>query len=135
MFHAPKDVYGINLFRLFLDELGGKKPVATYLNVDYSTITRWLLEDRVPRAAVLALFWESNYGRSQIFTDQVNEIRQLYARVQLLEGQLERCTRIVAGLRTLHAGTANEPVFEAIPEIMPTPAPRFGESPRVHAQG
>jgi hypothetical protein len=111
-FHAPRDIYGPNAFREFVHELGGAKSVAKYLEVTERTVLRWLSEGNVPRAAVLALYWETQYGRAQIFTDQVNEIRALYARVHLLQDQYTRAKDIVAGVRKLHTGGANEPIFE-----------------------
>lgn len=80
---------------------------------------------RVPCAAVLALFWESRWGRSQIFTEQVNEIRLPYQHVCILQDQYQKARDIVAGLRAIHAGSANEPIFEELPGISATPAPTF----------
>ncbi|MFZ1499520.1 MAG: hypothetical protein WAT33_06805 [Giesbergeria sp.] len=126
-FHAPKNIYGPELLRMFVDELGGPKAVHKYLGVTERTVFHWLSSGRVPRAAVLALFWESQYGRSQIFTDQVNEIRLLYRQVCMLQEQFQRAKDIITGLRSLHAGSANEPLFEELPQFTQFPAPMFGE--------
>ncbi|MFO1246005.1 MAG: hypothetical protein U1E71_12620 [Ramlibacter sp.] len=116
MIAAPKNIAGPNLFRLFVDELGREK-VCELLEVHETTLRRWLRGTTpVPRMAVLALFWETRYGLSLIDTDQVNEIRLLYRRVKILEDQYTRAKEIVTGLRRLHAGTANEPVFEELPK-------------------
>lgn len=124
-FHAPRDIYGPELLRMFIDELGGPKKVHKYLDVSERTVWHWLSTGRVPRAAVLALFWESRWGRSQIFTEQVNEIRLLYQHVCILQDQYQKAKDIVAGLRAIHAGSANEPIFEELPTISATPAPTF----------
>lgn len=118
-FHTPADVYGINCFRLFMDEIGGGIPAMSRdLHVNENTVRRWLREETpVPRAAVLALFWESKWGRGQIFTEQVNEIRMLFGQNTILLEQYQKAKDIVAGLRTLHAGSANEPIFEELPEL------------------
>jgi hypothetical protein len=113
-FHAPRNIYGPNVFHAFVHELGGPKSVSRFLGVTERTVWRWLSEGNVPRAAVLALYWETQYGRSQIFTDQVNEIRELYRRVCLLQEQYTRAKDIVAGLRKLQTGGANEPIFEEL---------------------
>jgi ribonuclease I len=68
MFMAPKDVYGVNLMRMFVDELGGQKAVAKHLGVNERSVRRWLDTGKVPRAYVLALYWETKYGRSNIHT-------------------------------------------------------------------
>jgi len=117
-FHAPKDIYGPNLLRMFIDELGGVQRVCKHLAVTERTVHRWLSEGRPPRAAVLALYWESKYGRGHIFSDQVNEIRLLYRQVCVLRDQYQKAKDIVTGLRAMHAGSANEPVFEELPEMV-----------------
>jgi len=98
MFHAPKNVYGPNLFKIFADELGGPARVAKLLNVTEQTVKRWMLAAtvapkdaaKVPRAAVLALYWETQYGRSAMLAEHVNEIRDLYRQNQDLQAQLNR---------------------------------------------
>lgn len=125
-FHAPKDVYGPNLLRLFVEELGGVKAVHKHLGVSERTMYHWLSSGRVPRAAVLALFWETQYGRGHIYADQVNEIRQLYTQVCLLREQYQRAKDIITGLRVLHAGAANEPLFEELADWSISRPPRFG---------
>eukprot|EP01036_Dinobryon_divergens_P039947 gene39947-52734_t len=124
-FHAPCDIYGPELLRMFIDELGGPKQVHKYLDVSERTVWHWLSTGRVPRAAVLALFWESRWGRSQIFTEQVNEIQLRDRQVCSRQGQYQKAKDIVAGLRAIHAGSANEPLFEELPIITATPAPTF----------
>lgn len=127
-FHAPRNAHGPGTFGIFVDELGGPKAVYKYLGVSEQTVHRWLATDCAPRAAVLALFWESKYGRSHIYTDQVNEIRLLYRQVCLLREQFQRAKEIVTGLRALHAGSANEPLFEELPDFGPLFDPTFGTS-------
>lgn len=126
-FHAPKSVYGIDCFRMFMDEVcGSVEATSKYLDVHESTVRRWLREETpVPRAVVLALFWESKWGRSQIFTDQVNEIRLLYQQVRILQDQYQKAKDIITGLRAMHAGSANEPLFEELPDLGHRQAPSF----------
>ncbi|PUA98528.1 hypothetical protein C8C99_3404 [Acidovorax sp. 107] len=124
-FHAPKDIYGPELLRMFIDELGGVQRVRKHLGVTERTVYRWLSEGRPPRAAVLALFWESQYGRSQIFTEQVNEIRLLYRQVCILQDQYQKAKDIITGLRAMHAGSANEPLFEELPDLGHQQPPTF----------
>src|SRR3990167_7375409 len=128
MFHAPKNIYGPNLFRMFVDELGGPKKVCKFLDVTERTVWRWLATENVPRAQVLALYWETKYGRSQIFTDQVNEIRLLYRKVCILQEQYVRAKEIVTGLRRLNAGTANEAIFEELATCHELPPDTYGLS-------
>lgn len=125
MFHAPKTIYGPALLRMFVNELGGVKPVAKYLDVTPRTVRRWLSDSAVPRTAVLALFWESKYGRAHIFTDQVNEIQQLHQHLRLAQEQYRRAKDIVTGLRQLHTGSANEPLFDELLELYEYPTPSY----------
>jgi hypothetical protein len=117
MISAPRDVWGVNVFTAFVDELGMKR-TCLILGVPEAQVRRWLRDVvHVPRMAVLALYWETKYGRSMVEESQVNEIRMLYQRIHLLEDQYSKARDIVAGLRRLHAGTANEPYFEDLEAI------------------
>jgi hypothetical protein len=114
MISAPKDISGPNLFKIFLDELGLPR-VCRILGVHETTVHRWKRgATPVPKMAVLALYWETQYGRSMIETGLTNEIRVLYRRVRILEDQYIRAKDIITGLRRLHTGTANEPVFQEL---------------------
>lgn len=114
MISAPKDTYGPNLFAIFLAELGISR-VCEILDVRPATVRAWMRgKHRVPQMAVRALYWETCYGRSMIETGFTNEIRILYRRVGILENQYLRAKEIITGLRRLHAGTANEPVFDEL---------------------
>lgn len=127
-FYAPKDIYGPNLFKIFVSELGGPKKVWKYLGVHERTIWRWLANDDVPRSAVLALYWETKYGRSTVFADQVNEIRTLYRKVCLLQEELNKAEKMVADARRLNTGTANEVTFEEIRNSRELPPDTYGPS-------
>lgn len=117
MLSAPKTIFGPNVFRLFLDELGGPKHVAKFLDVSERTVWYWLQRDRPPRAAVLALYWETKYGRSLIESDQITEIRLLYRRVHILQEQYAKAREIVTGLRCLQTDTANEAFFDELQDL------------------
>ena len=117
MISAPSNVRGLTLFEMFVHEIG-KERVCSMLDVHSTTLLRWLRgASPVPRMAVLALYWETQYGKSMIDTDQVNEIRLLYQRIHAHEAQYTKAKDIVAGLRRLHTGTANEPIFEELPDL------------------
>lgn len=129
MFHAPKNVYGPNLFKIFTDELGGPARVAKLLHVTVPTVKRWMLcSTKVPRAAVLALYWETQYGRSAMFADQVNEIRTLHLHIKTLESKYTKAKDIVAGLRRIHTGTANEAYFDELINVGGYIKNAYGES-------
>lgn len=114
MISAPKDIFGPNAFQMFVHELGMTR-VSKILEVTPATIRRWMRgTTQVPRMAVLALYWETQYGRSLIESEMVNEIRLLYQRNRILQEQFTKAKDMVTGLRRLHAGTANEPLYEEL---------------------
>lgn len=113
MISAPKNIYGPDIFKIFVDELGGPKRVSKMLDVSERTVWRWLADGRVPKMAVLALYWESRYGRSLIDTDHHTEMVLLRGHIQILEQQFTRASHVIQGLRKLDYGTANEPLFDA----------------------
>lgn len=112
MISAPKNIYGPDVFKIFVYELGGPKRVSKMLDVTERTIRRWFADGSVPKMAVLALYWETRYGRSLIDTDHHAEVVLLRGHIQILEQQFVQATHIIHGLRALDYGTANEPLFD-----------------------
>ena len=121
MISAPKGILRPGVLKIFVSEFGGPKQVAKFLDVSERTVWRWLATGKVPRAIILALYWETQYGKSLIDSDQVNEIRLLYRNVSILQEQYQRAKDIVTGLRRLNAGTANEAYFEELPNVVSLP--------------
>jgi len=111
MITAPHDMYGVNLFRIFVDELSIKQ-AAKILDVTTATISRWIATEKVPKAAVLALYWESKYGRSLIDAEHDREVKDLYGRMNSYKHKFLRAAEIIAGLRAMDYGTANEPFYD-----------------------
>jgi hypothetical protein len=114
MLTAPRNMYGAGMFRLLYEELGFEK-TRKILDVSESTLRRWLRGAiPVPKMAVLALYWESMYGRGLIDAEHTNEMRMVYGKIRSLEDELQHCKEIIAGLRKMDYGTANEPYFEEL---------------------
>lgn len=68
--YTPRDVWGINNFKIYLDDVTfgmetlQLKAVCKWLDISEKTLHRWLAEESpVPRAVCYALFHESQYGR------------------------------------------------------------------------
>lgn len=116
-FLAPNKVRGQNLLTLFIQELGGPKLVAKYLDVNERTVYLWMAKGCAPRSAVLALFWESKYDHSLLSTTLQNEISLLHGQLRVFASQYQRAKDMVTGLRALHAGAANEPLFDELPNL------------------
>lgn len=117
MISAPKNIYGITVFKMLIHELTVKR-AAMILDVTERSIWRWLADGKVSKASVLALFWESHYGQSLIESDQRNEIVLLRARVRILEDQFIRAKDVITGMRLLNYGTANEPLCDVNGEFI-----------------
>jgi hypothetical protein len=102
MITAQGDLGGAGHFQLMVEELG-RKFVMAHLAISRQQLAAWLIPDaKVPRASVLALYWETRWGRSLIDSDRETElqllqglvechkvtIQELGARVRILETEL-----------------------------------------------
>lgn len=133
MISAPKDIFSPDIFRLFVHELGRKR-ICEICDIQKLTLERWLKgTSPIPKMAMRAVYWETQYGKSLIETDQVNEIRLLYRRVCILQEQFQRAKDIVTGLRRLQSGTANEAIFEELASFPELPPDTYGASSKFEA--
>lgn len=100
-----------------LPDLGNPSPreIARFLDVTERTVYGWKAADRAPRAAMLALFWESSYGLSALDAE-------LFNTVQVHKGHAESLARRVVNLESRIArlekigrfDSANAPDLEAV---------------------
>lgn len=111
MITAPKDIYSVAFFEVMLHELTMPR-VLSVLGVTERTVYYWLSKERVPKAAMHALFWESRYGRSVIDSDHDFEINLMRQQIQFLSEQLVKAKHIITGLRQMQYGSANEPLYD-----------------------
>lgn len=101
---------------LLLD-LGRPSPreLARYLDVTERTVYRWLAADNAPTPVMMALFWLTNYGRSEIYTTAENELRQLGSLTVSLRNELQQMHVRVAWLeKNGRFDTANQPFFAPV---------------------
>ncbi len=111
MITAPKDIHSVAFFEVMLHELTMPK-VLSILGVKERTVYYWLSKERVPKAAMHALFWESRYGRSVIDSDHEFEINLMRQQIRILNEQLVKAKHIITGLRQMQYGSANEPLYD-----------------------
>lgn len=111
MITAPKDIHSVGFFEAMLHELTMPK-VLSILGVSERTVYYWLSKERVPKAAIHALFWESRYGRSVIDSDHEFEINLMRQQIRILNEQLVKAKHIITGLRQMEYGSANEPLWD-----------------------
>ncbi|WP_341903993.1 hypothetical protein [Polaromonas sp. YR568] len=99
---------------ILLDDLLISDPaaIAAHLGVTTQTLKHWKATDKAPRAALLALFYETRWGYSLIETTAHNgHIRELQHR-QCLERENAMLRARIARLERLGGfGAANAPVL------------------------
>lgn len=85
--HAPAS---LPIWQSILEDLGNPSPahVAKLLGVGVRTVYRWNRRQRAPRAACLALFWLTRWGRSAVDAQAVNDCRVAVAYANALEREL-----------------------------------------------
>lgn len=111
MFRAPRQLPTLDAM---LSDLGRPPAdvVARALGVTPRTVRRWLADGDAPRPVLLALFWESRFGRSQFAADAQNAAMWARAQVAGLEREKATLERRVAYLEGLACyGSANAPTL------------------------
>lgn len=100
-----------------LDNLGlPDKQVAHFLGVSTSTVKRWREAGQAPRPVMLALYWETDYGRSAVACDAVNWGRMLHMQNMALQSQVKTLKQRIAKLEKALADVdkaANMPFYES----------------------
>ena len=121
MISAHRGLGGSEDFRMMVDELG-RTFVMKHLAISRQQLTAWLAPcATVPRANVLALYWESRWGRSLVDSDRETEIGALRSLARCHERTIETLRTRVSELEVevrsepgiLHS--ANERWFSEIP--------------------
>ena len=102
------------IWQSILEDLGhpGAPDLARVLGVGVRTVHRWNRLGNAPRAACLALFWLTRWGRSEIHCQAVNDA---ILAAQIARNLTDRCTRLETQLAHVLAlnehGAANAPVL------------------------
>lgn len=85
--------------------------IATALDVNRSTVYLWLRTGKAPRAAMLALYWMTRWGLSEIDAELYNAAQVYRGLAQALERELWQVTQHIQKLGQLgEFGSANDPV-------------------------
>ena len=98
---APRQLPPISALR----EKLGNPPVsviADHLGVAVRTVWGWLAKDEAPRAALLALFYETRWGAERINCDAINEADLYRGLVSALRAEVYELRRELA--RVVHLG-------------------------------
>lgn len=115
MFRAPSHA-GLPALKTLLDDLPATRAeVARHLGISATTLARYERQEGAPRAIMLALFWESRWGRSAADCEAVNWAALQHHRAQILERENAALRRQIEFLELqLSEGTgtaANAPFY------------------------
>ncbi len=103
-----------------LRDLGDPKPaaVARALGVSERTCWRWVADDEAPRAALLALFWLTSWGWSEVEAEARHTLTTAHALSDALQRENTALRAEIGRLQALgDFGSANDP--SALPIAQP----------------
>ena len=109
-----------------LEDLGNPtaQQLARALGVSTRTVQRWHAQGEAPRPVLLAIFWLTRWGRSQVHCDAVNEAATYAGLAQALQRRVDELQRQVAHLSRIgDFGAANDPAPSYRPPLAPPPEP------------
>lgn len=115
MFRSPSSA-GLPSFSTLLADLpASSHQVARHLNISTVTLNKYRKHDQAPRAVMLALFWETRWGRSCADTEAANYGAVYYRQAKGLERELAHLAGVVLRLELelsrRGTGAANSPVW------------------------
>jgi hypothetical protein len=102
---------------VLIDDLHGDRSpeaIAHHLDVSALTVRRWIKANQAPRAAMLALFWETRWGLSTLDAEATNLVRLHVGLYEGLKRENLALKRRIARLESLGHGAANAPTFEPV---------------------
>ncbi|WP_426303905.1 helix-turn-helix domain-containing protein [Acidovorax facilis] len=103
-----------------LPDLGDPSPreIARYLGVSERTVYHWKATDEAPRAALLALFWESSFGRSALDCELHNTAQVYRSLSESLNHEAQKLRTRIAWLeKNGRFDCSNQPFFPAVPVL------------------
>ncbi len=101
--------------------------VGRALGVDRSTVSGWLRRGQAPRPALLALYYLTRWGHSDVHCQAHNDAQTLAMTVEVLRGQLETAMAQLSRLGQIgEFGSANDPT----PGTATTPAEPLASGPK-----
>lgn len=89
MFRAPRPASLPGFGQIVADLPATQRQIARHLDITERTLQRYAATDSAPRAVVLALFWETQWGRMAADGEAAEFGRVHYARARGLEQQVD----------------------------------------------
>lgn len=114
-----------------LEDIGNPSArlVARALGVHPRTVERWMEQDTAPRAALLALFYATQWGRSAVNCQAENDAQLFFGYAAALRTELDAANAKLARLGQIgEFGSANDPA-QGVPAGAPQSAviPQAGQ--------
>lgn len=113
MFRAPRPA-GLPHLHYMLDDLPHPHHVARYLDISNSTMNRYIRAGAAPRAVMLAMFWETKWGRSRADCEAANAASVYAQYARGMADQNERLKRTILEIerdQEFSHGAANSPIY------------------------
>ena len=89
--------------------------IAAHISVTVQTLKRWQLLDHAPRSVLLALFFESRWGLSQLYTEAFNNETFARQHARILERENAALRLRIERLERLgDFGAANAPTLQVV---------------------
>lgn len=114
MFRAPRPANLPGFVQVVQSLPATQRQIARHLDISERTLQRYMATDNAPRAAVLALFWESHWGRQCADVEASNWAALQYRRAEGLERTNATLRAHIERLEKDYASTgqaANSPVW------------------------
>lgn len=97
---------------MILADLGlTQREIAAHLGVTERAVRKWKASGDAPRAVLLALFWETRWGRSEADTDAFNHAQAHRLHAESLQRENQRLAMALHKTDTMGGETANSPAF------------------------
>ncbi len=109
--HAPRS---LPIWQSILEDLNNPHParVAKVLGLGARTVYRYNRDGQAPRSVCLALFWLTRWGRSQVYSQAVNDCQLAVGYANAIERELHQTRAQLAHVLALSAtGAANSPLI------------------------
>lgn len=116
MFRSPSQA-GLPAINVMLADLPANyKQVARHLGITLQTLKKYVKADGAPRAVMLAIFWETRWGRSAADTEAANWGAMYYRQAKGFERQVEALKKQIETLELEISlgghGAANSPIYK-----------------------
>lgn len=118
MFRSPHHAGLPSLSMMLADIPATPAQVARHLGIKESTLATYRRADSAPRAIMLALFWETRWGRSAADTEAANWAALHYRQAKIAKRELERMAGVIwrlenEFLKHQDGRPANLPIYAA----------------------